>query len=217
MFNLSTPPEFDLDTILSQLPTDFFGASPTDAQTETNQPPEINKVALVMALFGWQGNTNVGSSDQSGMVSCNACFRSLGLWLFRSKEVNEAGEEVVGAAMNCLDVVRQHREYCPWSNAASQNGQHPNTKPSTRAKAGWEVVLRVIKNDFYVRTNNDPQRPVSQSSPDRISELSEFGEDIDDADARSIRDEKDKERWARLRRVKSLFDPKGKKKVEAKK
>jgi hypothetical protein len=38
--------------------------------------------------------------------------------------------------------------------------------------------------------------------------------DYDDEDAESIREEKDKERWARLRRVKSLFDTKSLRKLQ---
>lgn len=178
---------------------------------EKTRPAELNKVAFQMALFGWEGHTHDRLGAQLGSVSCQACFRVLGLWLFKSKKVNEAGEEVEGPVVDCLNVVSEHRDYCPWRNPRSQNG---SVKSSTSSLAGWEVILRVLKNDYYLKHNGD--RPSENSRPmssDNHSEMSIFGVEIEDEDAKIIRDEKDKERWARLRRVKSLFDTKSGKKL----
>ncbi|KAL2069668.1 hypothetical protein VTL71DRAFT_14347 [Oculimacula yallundae] len=210
-FNMRTPEDFDLELVLSYLPPGFFNPPPTEQTNIT--PVEVNKVAFMMALFGWQGHTHERLGTQLGSVSCNACFRVLGLWIFRSKEVNDTGEEVAGAAMDRLDVVRQHRDYCPWQNPASQNGKKP-AKSSTSSMAGWEIVLRVLKNDHHLRTAKDVQGG-KKSSPGKAIEAAPV--DLDDDDARSIRDEKDKERWARLRRVKSLFETKNKRKSTASK
>jgi hypothetical protein len=50
---------------------------------------------------------------------------------------------------------------------------------------------------------------MKQLLTDNASDIaSTFEIELDDEDARSIRDEKDKERWSRLRRVKSLFNTK---------
>jgi hypothetical protein len=205
---MRTPPDFDLDLVLSYLPKDFF-TSPTDDVS----PTETNRVAFMMALFGWQGYKHERLGVQSGSVSCQACFRVLGLWIFKSKEVNEAGEEVANPVVNCLDVVKEHRDYCPWRNAASQNGQKATEKSESSARAGWEIVIRVLKNDHYFRHSNEIQagrafKPVSSDAASKIDNILE-----DDKDAKS-RDEKDKQRWARLRRVKSLFDTKGGKKAK---
>jgi hypothetical protein len=210
MFNMRTPPDFELDLILSYLPRDFFKSPPTIPETENPIPTPVNRVAFLMALFGWQGHTHDRLGVQVGSVSCHACFRVLGLWLFKSKKVNEAGEEIDGPVVNCLDVVKEHRDYCPWQNPASQNGQSTTTKSSTNSMAGWEIVLRVLKNDYYLRANReDHGRPSKQPSTDNSSDItSTFEIELDDKDARSIRDEKDKERWSRLRRVKSLFNTK---------
>jgi len=203
MFNLQLPPGFDIDRILSFLPTKF-----SDNEFTTHISPEeptegINKVAIQMALFGWQGHIHERLGDQLGSVSCHACFRVLGLWLFKSKTVNEAGEETEAAKLNGLNLINEHRIYCPWRNADSQSG--PTTKSTIALLAGWEVMLRVLKNDHYLRHAGD--RPV-HTKPSTDLE-SPFGDDDEDDDARSVREEKDKERWARLRRVKSLFDTKG--------
>ena len=166
-------------------------------------------MALTMAIFGWQGHKHERLGPQAGSVSCQACFRVLGLWLFRSKEVNETGEEVIGAAVSCLDVVKEHREYCPWQNSESQTGAASST-----AMAGWEVVLRVLKNEYYLRTKGEPVSPniTNKATPQREGTPA-IEEEEDGADAKSIREENDKKRWARLRRVKSLFNTKSGKKI----
>lgn len=210
-FDLRLPSNFDLDVILSYLPPDFFTLTPTEMTLEKSRPKEINKVAFQMALFGWEGHIHDRLGSQVGSVSCQACFRVLGLWLFKSKKVNEAGEVIEGAVVGCLNVVNEHRDYCPWRNARSQNGAG---KSSTSTMAGWEIMLRVLKNDYYLKHNMDRSvekpRPISSGI---ISDTNPFGDETEDEDAKSIREEKDKERWARLRRVKSLFDTKSSKKL----
>ncbi|KAH7397867.1 C3HC zinc finger-like-domain-containing protein [Cadophora sp. MPI-SDFR-AT-0126] len=205
-FNMRTPEGFDLELVLSYLPPGFFSPRASGEQQPSNPPTEVNKVAFMMALFGWQGHKHERLGTQLGSVSCHACFRVLGLWIFRSKEVNDAGEEVAGAVVDRLDVVKQHRDYCPWQNPKSQNGKNP-TRTSTSSMAGWEIVLRILKNDHHLRTAKDPQGGTSRS-PGATNDVVQ--PDVEDNDAKSIRDEKDKERCARLRRVKSLFETKHK-------
>ena len=181
-------------------------------RSEKTTSTEPNKVALQIALCGWEGYSHHRLGAQLGSVSCQACFRVLGLWIFKSKRVTEDGEEVEGGLMNRLDVVKEHRDYCPWRNPASQSGINATVKEAGTALAGWEVALRVLKNDHYLRhngarDNNAPAREAQSSGPTQP----EFSTN-DDEDAKS-RDERDKERWARLRRVKSLFDTKSGKKL----
>jgi hypothetical protein len=200
-----------LDLVLKYLPEDFFNTPSEVPPTENASQREINKVALQMALFGWQGYTHDRLGAQLGSVSCQACFRVLGLWLFKSKKINEAGEEVEGPVVDHLNVVTEHRDYCPWRNAASQNGLKATAQTASTAMAGWEIVLRVLKNDYYLRHNgerhgeNTTPRPSSRSSIATGSGV--FGTEGEEEDAKS-REEKDKERWARLKKVKSLFDTK---------
>ncbi len=206
------PELLDVDAVSTYLPASFFTISPKDLPTTTSQPIEINKPAFLMALFGWEGHVHDRLGAQLDSVSCQACFRVLGLWLFKSKKVNEVGEEVVGPVVNGLDVVMEHREYCPWRNAASQNG-HSSTKTSTSTMSGSEIILRVLKNDYCLRMANEGGKPMKHASTDNIHDDANILDMDDDEDARSIRDEEDKRRWARLRRVKSLFDTKGGKKL----
>jgi hypothetical protein len=166
-----------------------------------------------MALFGWQGHAHDRLGNQRGSVSCHACFRVLGLWLFKSKSVNEAGEEVEGAPVSCLNTVNEHREYCPWRNPTSQNGLS-SSKTSTYGKAGWEIVLQILKNDHHLRHAGDRPKPKLPSADENFDENGEFIEEDENEDAGSMREEDDKRRWARLRRVKSLFEIKPGKKFK---
>ncbi|TAQ89367.1 hypothetical protein B7494_g2326 [Chlorociboria aeruginascens] len=207
--NMQAPDGFDLDLVLTYLPPDFFTViRPGTSSTETPPSNDINKVAFMMAFFGWQGHIHERLGVQTGSASCQVCFRVLGLWLFKSKQIDDAGQGIPGTAvMNCLQVVSEHRDFCPWRNAASQNGLKPTAHASTLVLAGWEIVLRVLKNDYYLRHSREnpaeKARPISTENNNESISL--FGTDIEDEDAKSIRAEKDKERWARLRRV--IFPP----------
>lgn len=126
-----------------------------------------------------------------------------------------------------LDVVGEHRDYCPWIDALSQNGPpsfRPNTSENQTArqdinKAGWELLARLVLN--VVRAKRREKKPAIPSTfQDRVDEVSvssTFGTGTTAVEMGS-RDEteKDKERWARLKRIKQAFKIKrGKKKDDA--
>ncbi|KAH6685109.1 C3HC zinc finger domain-containing protein [Plectosphaerella plurivora] len=225
-FNLRLPDGLDVDSIISQLPTDFF----------TNPPPKTdmqhpNKVALALALTGWQGlsNTRIGAVPNS--ASCHTCLRRLGLWMFKSKEVGPGDEVLVPAPMDHLDPAREHRFFCPWKNADTQ--RLSTAKPGSGSDApAWTLLVQVIKNDAYLRGALDerpqtrgrggkenkllatPTRPTTPGARGHGSlDVASPGVRADAVeDDETARDAKDKERWARLRRVKSLFETKGSRK-----
>lgn len=218
MHNLRTPEEFNLETTLAYLAPDFFATSPLQNSNTIAISSQINKVAITMALFGWRSRPE--HMAKYGASQCESCFRNLGLWLFKSKEVNDVGEETRPASMNHLDMVEEHRDYCPWRNPRSQNGDEPI---STDTKlAAWQVLLRLLKNDHYLKRSAEispqtrKQRPmtmISNSTPSTNPFNFQDDDDDDNEDARSLREEKDKQRWARLKRVKSLFDTKASKRM----
>lgn len=217
LFNIRAPPDFDLDAVLTYLPKDFFTSPHGASAAEGPVDESVNQVALLLALFGWQGYIHDRLGPQAGSVSCQACFRVLGLWLFKSKQVNDAGEEIIGSTISCLDVVEEHRDYCPWRNASTQTGQKTIGDASGTALAGWEVIIRVLKNNHHLGMSGARQSktlavPSSEIAQNEDEELRENTE-ANDEDAERIREENDNKRWARLRRVKSLFDTKGAKKL----
>ncbi|KAK9770071.1 putative C3HC zinc finger-like-domain-containing protein [Seiridium cardinale] len=228
-FNLRLPESLSLETVKSQLPPKFFTEPPPTSKTTSTKP---NDVALALALAGWGGLTNPKIGPVPNSASCSTCLRRLGLWMFKSKEVNqETGEILVPAPMDHLDPVREHRFFCPWRNPSTQ--RNPGSKASEPSKAAWEILVLTVRNATYLRgdtprkdrtpaherskstilpgTLSTPKRHVPTASESAIdSPLLMLGPDMveDEEEDEKTRDAKDKERWARLRRVKSLFNTK---------
>jgi len=228
LFNLRLPPTLDLKAVKSQLPPTFF----TEPPPPSTNPSSLSDVALALALTGWQGLTNPRIGAVPNTATCATCLRRLGLWMFRSKEVDEAtGEIIVPAPMDHLDPVREHRFFCPWRNATAQ--QNPGAKIKD-TKAAWEVLAQTLKNSGYLRQQAEksgqrshfhrpaaslPGTPSRGNKPDSEVYTASPGLSTvegDEEEDMAARDAKDKERWAKLRRVKSLFDSKGKKKLQGK-
>ncbi|KAL0941769.1 mRNA export factor rsm1 [Colletotrichum truncatum] len=228
-FNLRLPEGLNIDDVLTQLPEDFF-TNPPPAK-DSPDPKQPNRVALALALMGWQGLTNPRIGAVPNSASCHTCLRRLGLWMFKSKEVSADGEILVPAPMDHLDPVKEHRFFCPWKNPMTQRlGTAKSGSESNMA--AWKCLAQVLKNDAYLRGALDdrpknkawhsrgasvPSTPVRRgaaapSTPggpyDSPSAVTEPGDDDE-----KTRDAKDKERWARLRRVKSLFESKNAKKL----
>ncbi|KAI0120626.1 C3HC zinc finger-like-domain-containing protein [Xylariales sp. AK1849] len=240
LFNLRLPPSLSLDMAKAQLPPKFF----TEPPPSSASPSTPKDVALALALTGWQGLTNPRIGPVPNSAACATCLRRLGLWMFKSKEVDPAtGEILVPAPMDHLDPVREHRFFCPWRNAAAQ--RNPGSKASENEnKAAWEVLALTVRNAAYLRghgsqdrshnkTANGHGRSKSSVVPGTLNRINGhaptpsegaitieppllmLGPDMveDDEEDEKERDVKDKERWARLRRVKSLFNTKNGRKL----
>lgn len=236
-FNLRLPDGLNLDTVLSHLPSDFFTNPPSptlDTSSSTPvpnpEPPSTpNRPALALAIMGWQGLTNSRIGAVPNSASCHTCLRRLGLWMFKSKQINpDTNEIIIPASMDHLDPLREHRFFCPWKNGSVQRNPGSKTTGTEEPKAGWEILVQVIKNDAFLRSHLDGNRGSSNKSHARSKSsvvpgtlppatpgrpgtaggaVPEPAEDEEEDEA--TRAAKDKERWARLRRVKSLFNTKG--------
>lgn len=224
-FNLHLPEDMVLDDVVDQLSPDFF----TNEQSGTNTP---NRPALALALFGWQGLTNTRIGAVANTASCHTCQRRLGLWMFKSKEVDESGKIIVPAPMDYLDPEREHRFFCPWKNAVAQSRGHVTQNSSESADMpAWKMLLRCIKNESDLRmvyegrtmspskpsakssstTHKTPTRPAGSShAPQRSVDLS-----VDGGENEATRDANDKERWSRLRKAKSVLGIKLRKSVSS--
>ncbi|KAF4985965.1 hypothetical protein FDECE_16199 [Fusarium decemcellulare] len=235
-FNLRLPDELKIDEILAYLPSDFF-TSPTPANGGAEAQP--NRVALALALLGWQGLNNARIGAVPNSASCHTCLRRLGLWMFKSKEVSDEGEVLVPAPMDFLDPVREHRFFCPWLNPETQRQGNSQSR-SGQDLPGWRALVQTLANEAHLRSvyeGRSPARPRTQrptaapSTPQRPGtaasvatpqtpaggtatpgSVAPVGSENFEEDEKE-RDAKDKERWARLRRVKSLFDSKGSRKL----
>ncbi|OAA69083.1 Zinc finger, C3HC-like protein [Cordyceps fumosorosea ARSEF 2679] len=229
-FNLRLPDDLSIDRVLDQLPDDFFTRPPPASGTAATSGPSPNRAALALALTGWQGLSNARIGAVPNTASCHTCQRRLGLWMFKSKEVDENGQILVPAAMDHLDPIREHRFFCPWKNPQAQN-RIGATGEEAQA-AAWVTLLQMLKNESSLRSiyegrhktksvavapstekeNKDPSTP-EKAVPALMEPMSNVSAkttapEFDEAD----RDAKDKERWARLRKVKSLFDTKSSRK-----
>ncbi|CEI69984.1 hypothetical protein FVEN_g7159 [Fusarium venenatum] len=228
-FNLRLPDDLNLDSVLSQLPSGFFTKPPPAKEAK----PQPHRVALALALMGWQGLNNPRIGAVPNSASCHTCLRRLGLWMFKSKEVADNGDIIVPAPMGFLDPSREHRFFCPWSNPETQRQGHSQSR-SGQDLPGWKVLVQTLTNEAHLRSVYEgrsparhrtqrsmgapttPQRPGTAASintpiatPGSVAESIPDNAEDDDKD----RDAKDKERWARLKRVKSLFDTKGSRKL----
>ena len=229
-FNLRLPEGLNIDTVLDQLPPDFFTAPAPPQQSAGTTgagtgPP--NRVALALAVLGWQGLSNARIGPVPNTASCHTCLRRLGLWMFKSKEVDpETGAVVVPAPMDHLDPLREHRFFCPWQSGEAQR-INPGGSSAARRRTGgagvgakdnedlpgWEMLLQVLKNEAYLRgrgtAQGTPSRRTGGAAGDGqgSSPGDDGGEEVEDDE--KTQNAKDKERWARLRRVKSLLSTKG--------
>jgi C3HC zinc finger-like/Rsm1-like len=166
-------------------------------QFEENARLDIN--ALRLAICGWQ----VKSDD---VFECRNCFRSLGLWLYRGEQ----------PAMERLDAVESHLEYCPWRSAAAQQTEiaaserdENGSQIGTEKVAGWQLVSQAMKLDNAKRRRKTLEpgdsRPPSANSED----LSSTGTAVEGVVSPEQREKRMKALLKRINAVKKPFNVKG--------
>lgn len=79
-------------------------------------------------ITGWSGSL-LGSR---GLLTCATCHRRVGLWLFTQPK-NEDNE--LRWEEEPLDLVKEHKGYCPWVNKEVQTG----------GMTGWEVLMSLLE------------------------------------------------------------------------
>lgn len=207
MHNMHIRTDYRLDEVLAYLPEGFF-QSPGDL---VDAPLAIDRVAIFLALCGWHGDQDL--SPMHGTASCSSCFRNLGLWLFKSKSVDEHGQPVQIATMERLDPVAQHRDYCPWKSGQSQSG--PARNADRPLLAAWEILVQSLKNNYYLSTTaSNEALPRNSSITIRTEPATVSVDELNPEDEERAREEKDKQRRGRLSKIKSMFDIKGGSKLQ---
>ncbi|KAG5294211.1 C3HC zinc finger domain-containing protein [Histoplasma ohiense] len=224
--NIQLPSELDLDETLRILPptflsdtlecvtgqhTDKLPEQPIDHDSSRtniscqNGDGKVNKTAFALATFGWDATPDIGA----GLATCGACFRRLGLWMYKPKE---DGNISVYAK---LDVVGEHLDYCPWVNPETQSG---GRKPvlhgfDGKRQSGWEILAQAIKTVHRRRTRGDiPSTPAEAVEAANQESLANPAEDkLDDDEKRKLRD---REWWIKLRRVRQSLQVKSPKKTK---
>ncbi|KAJ5773182.1 hypothetical protein N7457_008078 [Penicillium paradoxum] len=203
---VQTPEGLDLDALIKGLPKEWSKeieepvvsangetqAGSGDNQESAEIPQPMNRVALALALLGW----NTASDGAAGLVECGACFRRLGLWMYKPKDNGDV------TVYTSLDVANEHMEYCPWIEKIAQSGTgRPNEKVA-ELRAGWQIVAEAVKVKHRRRVR-------SMASTDTLR--TEPGTPVETADEEENADAKkkaDREWWAKIRRVRQVLTAK---------
>jgi hypothetical protein len=203
---IQTPEGLDLEVLIKGLPDEWFKetenpAVPTNGETEsantenkkpTNTTQPVNKAALALAVLGW----DTASDGAAGLVGCGACFRRLGLWMYKPKD---NGDVTVYTA---LDVANEHMEYCPWIDKVAQSGTGRPNEKLAELRAGWQIVAEAVKVKHRRRlrsmASTDTLRPGSGMTNEPTGE-----EENPDAKKKA-----DREWWAKIRRVRQVLTAK---------
>lgn len=218
--SIQTPEDFQIDEFINLLPEDWFkkpdppvtAIEPTASSGEGNDQESgpspsidrlqfINKSALALSLFGWD---SVGDGS-AGLVACKACFRRLGLWMYKPKD---NGDVIVYSS---LDVSQEHMEYCPWIDQIAQSGTgKPNERRET-LRSGWEVVAEAVKvkNRRHLRSAASMDTLRSEANTPTPDDLHDAGDD-------ETKKKADREWWARIRRIRQSLTTKSPRKTLSK-
>jgi hypothetical protein len=158
----------------------------------SNTEDKLDVNALKLAICGWERR----SED---VVECHHCFRSLGLWLYRGER----------PAVEKLDAVDSHLDYCPWKSAEAQDTEvqlphHQGTNERSMTKIrvpGWVLVYQAIAK------NNRQRRPRTATSIAPSEPVSSQGSN--DSTTSENREKKMKELLRRMKEIKKPFNVKG--------
>jgi hypothetical protein len=202
---LQAPESFDAGSLMATLPDPRLQPEATETQrtssensSESESQPTVqagpfNETAFVLAFFGWD---TVGGTP--GLISCGACFRRLGLWIYKPKE----GEEV--SSNDLLDVATEHMEYCPWINAKTQSGTGKSSEKTGALQNGWEALAQAVKVKHLRQTRSStPMGSRAGSEAPSMDDGPVFNEVNDD-----IKKAKDREWWSKIRRMRQVLNVK---------
>jgi hypothetical protein len=142
--NITTRPQ-ELPEVAS-LPPDSYMNENELLELRFEEGGQLNINALRLAICGWDRKCE-------DVIECRHCFRSLGLWLYRGET----------PAMEKLDPIENHLQYCPWVSSESQDtavilqqGERGDQTqvPSKTCVAGWWLVLQAV-----ARANHKTRSP----------------------------------------------------------
>ncbi|KAL5046914.1 hypothetical protein BDW71DRAFT_197257 [Aspergillus fruticulosus] len=126
-------PELLHETTEIQQPLSDDNQEPVSQPSAQNVPP-INEAAFVLAFLGWDS-----VDGAQGLAGCGACFRRLGLWIYKPKDDGEA------PVHDPLDTASEHMEYCPWINRRAQSGTGRSAEKTDGLHSGWELLAQALK------------------------------------------------------------------------
>jgi hypothetical protein len=201
-----TPEGLDLDVLIKGLPEEWFKEAekpavssneetqPTnvDNQDSTERHTPVNRAALALALLGW----DTASDGAAGLVGCGACFRRLGLWMYKPKDNGDV------TVYTSLDVADEHMDYCPWIDKVAQSGTGRPNEKLAELRAGWQLVAEAVKVKHRRRLRTMGSIDTLRTDPGVPTETA--GEE-ENAEAKK---KADREWWAKIRRVRQVLTAK---------
>lgn len=204
------PEGFELDLIIKQLPEEWFQnehpIAPTNNDNEVTNganhehtdsakpvpstPRVVNRTAVALALFGW----DTASDGAAGLVGCKACFRRLGLWMYKPKD---NGDVTVYTSLNPAE---EHMDYCPWIEKAAQSGTGRVNQKVDDLRAGWELVAEAVKVKHRRSVRAKASTDTLRTDPGTPNNMAE-----DEEESPDVKKKADREWWARIRRVRQVL------------
>src|SRR5579859_4951858 len=109
---------------------------------------------LQAGVTGWSGSLLGGTR---GLLTCATCHRRVGLWLF----TETAKDNELRWEEEPLDLIKEHKGYCPWVNKESQ----------TRGMAGWEVLMSLLEPRKRKLGGEDDGKAGKESQFKRLREM----------------------------------------------
>ena len=149
----------------------------------------VNIDVLRLAVCGWQ-------KKDTDVLECKHCFRSLGLWLYRGDV----------AAMEKLDAVDSHLEYCPWRSPEAQDTElgvkdGTESEPKKEKIPGWALVSMAIARSNLKKKDTSTGTTEVASPPAFVSAQAV-------ALSPELRDKKMKDLMKRIKDLKKPFNVK---------
>ena len=82
----------------------------------------------------------------------------MGLWLFKSTSEND--DDILKLDVESLDLIAEHKSYCPWINGQVQSGM-----------AGWEYVYEAVEPRGTLKRNRDGNDDEKESRFKRLRDM----------------------------------------------
>ncbi|OAP62079.1 hypothetical protein AYL99_04282 [Fonsecaea erecta] len=149
---------------------------------------------LRLAVCGWERKCD-------DVIECRHCFRSLGLWLYRGES----------PAIEKLDAIDNHLEYCPWRSAEAQDTEIPTGHsktttgeeivPKKERVPGWVLVYQAI-------TKDNKQRRGSTTTPSTAVSETVASEHGTESTTPEQREKRMKDLLRRIKEIKKPFNVK---------
>lgn len=193
--SLKLPANFNFELSSRPLSSLLLESRIPDTSTNCGSPAQsLDEEALKFALFGWHAE----SEQNLQIATCDACFRRLGLWLFVPRARSQGSPGGREAIVSRLDLVEEHRSYCPWVNLSAQSARRGDlaSKESSSEQAGWQMLARVIEN-----AQNTASALMDDDEPTGLGSPLSTSTNID----KTLRDAQDQERWSKLKKLKQVF------------